>query len=197
MRMIVAKYNGECRECGAAVAIGDSVVYEKRVGVFCPDCAPVDPEEVRRVRTEAGERKAAKYDGWAEKRVTDATAVLERDRVFTDDHAFNTQPGHIPERARVIARSDRAFESLNKAREMSGKADRLRGSVRVKGDADTKRQAKREIVLGWIEVGMNVDTAVFGCGVVEKVNKKTAKVGSMGCSGTWSQNVDLSFLRKA
>lgn len=31
---------------------------------------------------------------------------------YLGDHAFNTQPGHIPLRARVIARDDQAHESL-------------------------------------------------------------------------------------
>lgn len=72
------------------------------------------------------ERRAAKADrlrGWAEKRVTDAEAALARDaEKYRGDVAFNTQPGHIPERARVIARTERAFESLSKARGMASRA---------------------------------------------------------------------------
>jgi len=72
------------------------------------------------------ERKLAKAErlrGWAAKRNTQVVAVFKQGEHFRSDHAFNTQPGHIPERARLIAREDRAFESLNKAKQMNARAD--------------------------------------------------------------------------
>lgn len=71
---------------------------------------------------ERRQRKAERLREWAAKRNRDATAVFKRNEVFTKDHAFNTQPGHIPLRARVIAQNDRAFRSMQKAGEMKGRA---------------------------------------------------------------------------
>ncbi len=79
---------------------------------------------------ERRENRAERLRGWAAKRQTDATATLttitER---YSGDHAFNFQPGHIPERARVIARQDRAFESLNKAESMDSRADGIESQL--------------------------------------------------------------------
>lgn len=74
---------------------------------------------------ERREARAERLRGWADKRVQVATATLEAGKPFTTDHAFNTQPGHIPFRARLIAREDRAHESLNKAASMSARADSI------------------------------------------------------------------------
>ena len=59
---------------------------------------------------------------WADKRETRANQVFESNRPITSDWAFNTQPGHIPMRARIIAQEDRAFESLRKADDMRRRA---------------------------------------------------------------------------
>ncbi len=72
---------------------------------------------------ERREARAERLRGWAEKRQATATATINTisDR-FHGDWALVTQPGHIPERARMIAREDRAIESLNKADAMNGRA---------------------------------------------------------------------------
>ncbi len=195
MKTITLKYAGECRACGTTLPAGAAATYERRVGVFCPTCAPTDPEVIRNYRQEGADRKADRYDGWAAKRQERATATLNYNRKhYTSDIAFNTQPGHIPLRARVIRQDDRARKSLRTAEHMQQKADSLR-TVRVAGDAELARQAKREATLGWLEVGMKVDTVIYGLGEVLKINRKTAKVRT-GVSGTWETNVDLSFLRQ-
>jgi hypothetical protein len=74
------------------------------------------------------ERRAARADrlrGWADTRQTNAAAALATGDKYRGDTAFNTQPGHIPERARLIARTDRAFESLAKAASMDRRADEI------------------------------------------------------------------------
>ncbi len=195
MRTIVLRYAGECRECGATLAVGASAVYERRVGVFCPDCGPTDPEDIRAYRQEAGDRRAEKYEGWAARRRERANATLDHNRKhYTGDIAFNTQPGHIPLRARVNAQDARAFESLQVAERFERKAKALR-HVRVAGDAERKRQAKRDAVRPLLKVGMRVDTGIYGAGVVERINRKTATVGQTGTSGTYQVRVDLSWLR--
>ena len=54
------------------------------------------------------EARAERRAQWATSRRDQATALLQRNAPFRGDIAFNTQPGHIPERARAIAREDRA-----------------------------------------------------------------------------------------
>jgi DNA repair exonuclease SbcCD ATPase subunit len=71
---------------------------------------------------ERRERRADRLRDWADKREQRAAAVFKAGEPFRGDTAFNTQPGHIPFRARLIAREARAHESLTKAREMASKA---------------------------------------------------------------------------
>lgn len=74
-------------------------------------------------RRERLERKAERLRGWAATRDVAAAAVFKAGEVYRGDTAFNTQPGHIPERARLIAREDRAYASHQKAVGMSSRAD--------------------------------------------------------------------------
>jgi len=193
VRNIKVKYSGTCRKCGATLNIGDDAVYERHIGLFCLACAPKDTEEIRTYRQEAADRKADKYEGWAAKRTKDATATLNHNRTFTDDIAFNTQPGHFPLRARVIKQNDNAYESLEVANRFKEKAENLR-HVRVKGDAEKKWQALRDLNLSRIKVGMLVNTGIYGEGIVQKINKKTARISNTGISGTYVVKVDLAFL---
>ena len=73
--------------------------------------------------------KAERLRGWADKREKDAAAVFKAGEPQTRDWAFITQPGHIPERARIIAREDRAHESMAKAREMARRADGIEAAA--------------------------------------------------------------------
>jgi hypothetical protein len=66
-------------------------------------------------RRERLESKVEKRREWAQGRNAKASALLSRNEPYRGDYAFNTQPGHIPERARVIAREDRAIEHLQMA----------------------------------------------------------------------------------
>lgn len=78
---------------------------------------------------ERRERRAERLRGWAAQREERAAAVFAAHEVYRGDYAFNTQPGHIPERARVIAREDRAIESLQKARSMESRADGIEAQL--------------------------------------------------------------------
>ena len=71
---------------------------------------------------ERREAKAERLRGWAEKRIERANAALNSQPELGHDWAFITQPGHIPERARMNARDDRAMASLSKAASMNGRA---------------------------------------------------------------------------
>jgi len=61
-------------------------------------------------RRERKERRAESRREWAEGREQKAAALERQNEPFRGDYAFNTQPGHIPERARANRRSERAFE---------------------------------------------------------------------------------------
>jgi hypothetical protein len=75
------------------------------------------------------EARAERLRGWAGTREQRAAAVFKAGEPFTSDYAFNTQPGHIPVRARLIAREDRAHESLGKAASMRSRADGIEGQL--------------------------------------------------------------------
>jgi len=179
MREITTKYEGTCARCEAALEVGTPVMYEKSMGIFCIGCEPTDPEEIRAFREAKGERKAAKYETWAKKREEKAQAQLNSCPNVRHDIAFNTQPGHIPFRERMNQADDRAYESLQKAKRMKEKAESLR-HPRVKGDAERKREEKRERVRQWIKKGMMVQTGVYGQRRVQRVNKKTVTVEGNG-----------------
>lgn len=72
---------------------------------------------------ERKEAKAERLRGWAAKREEKAATVFKDGERFQGDIAFNTQPGRIPFREKLIARENRAFESLQKARNMDARAD--------------------------------------------------------------------------
>lgn len=174
MRTITLRYPGDCRKCGAPLLVGAVAVYERRVGIFCPACAPTSTDEIREYREEGAEHRAGKLEGWAAKREEKAAAVFAANERFTGDVAFNTQPGHIPFRARIIRQEDRQFESLALAREMRAKAARLR-YVTVAGDAEREREARREATRAWIRPDMLVNSPLYGPGLkVLTVNRKTA-----------------------
>jgi len=196
MRPITTKYDSQCRKCGAELPIGSQAIHEKRVGVFCPGCAPTDTEEIRAVRQESADRRADRYEEWADKRQEKAEALYARDEHYRGDIAFNTQPGHIPERARVIRRTEQAFEHANTAQRFRAKAGSLR-KVTVAGDAEKRRQAQRDLTRSWIAVGMRVNTCHYGIGTVAKVNRKTATIENCGSTGTYKTTVDLSFITPA
>ena len=186
MHQITVEYEGECRKCEASIAVGEQAVYEKHVGMFCIDCAPADSEEIRAYRQEAGDKRADKYDEWAAKRREKAERTIDHNQHYTSDIAFNTQPGHIPIRARIIKQDDRAFESLNTARRFEEKADSLR-TVRVKGDAEKKRQAKREKLDTLLSKGSRVHDFCFGPGEIIGVYKKSYRI-KFDSGGTYARD---------
>lgn len=78
---------------------------------------------------ERREARADRLREWADKRESKAEAIHTANEAYRGDHAFNTQPGHIPERARVIARTERAFEHSAKATEMRRKAENIEAAA--------------------------------------------------------------------
>lgn len=92
--------------------------------------------------------KVERREEWANRRREEAAALLKRNEPYRGDYAFNTQPGHIPERARAIRREDRAFEHLRTAQhhdaKASGLADQLDRAV-YSDDADAVQQLEARI----------------------------------------------------
>lgn len=78
---------------------------------------------------ERRERRADRLRGWAATREEQAAAVFAANEHYRGDVAFYTQPGHIPERTRAIAREDRAFESLTKAASMESRANGIEAQL--------------------------------------------------------------------
>ena len=190
MRPITLRHAGECRKCAAALPAGAAAIYERRVGIFCPPCAPTDPEEIRAYRQEGADRRADRIDGWAASREAKAAALMQRNERYRGDVAFNTQPGYIPERARAIRRTERACEHSIKAQEHAARANSIRSGVRVAGDAEERHEAARERVRGWIKPGMRVECGVYEPAEVVKVNRKSVTV--RGRFGEF--RVDLSLV---
>jgi hypothetical protein len=99
---------------------------------------------------ERREARAERLRGWAEKREQRAGAVLKSHEHYRGDYAFNTQPGHIPERARVIRQEDRAFESLRKAQSMNERAGSIEAATdhAIYNDDDDATARLRERIAG-------------------------------------------------
>jgi len=193
MREIVTKYESTCGKCGTKLPVSTRCLYRKHAGVFCLTCEPTQ-DELREMLQESADRKAERLDGWAEKRRTKAADLERANDPYRGDHAFNTQPGHIPERVRAIRRTKKAWEHSSKAAEMEAKASGLRSGVRLKGDREREREAKREKVRQWIKPGMHVKTPIWGTALVKRVNLKTATLSETGQSGTYEVKEDLAWL---
>ena len=99
-------------------------------------------------RRERLEAKLTKREEWAAGRKAKAAGLLARNEPFREDIAFNTQPGHIPERARVIRREEKAVEHLDMAAHHAGKAfglsEQLERSV-FSDDTDAIEQLEARI----------------------------------------------------
>jgi len=93
--------------------------------------------------------KAERLREWAEKRNAKATADLNSNPSLRHDWAFITQPGHIPERARMNASDDRAFASMAKAASMKSRAAGIEHAADrsiYSDDPDAVQQVEARIV---------------------------------------------------
>lgn len=71
------------------------------------------------------ERKAERRREWAAGRNRKAEALRRQGDPFRGDWAFATQPGHIPERARMIRRDDKAAEHYGAAQHHEARAEAI------------------------------------------------------------------------
>lgn len=94
------------------------------------------------------EARAARLREWATIREQKAAAGLAAEDPVRSDWAFITQPGHIPERARMNARDEARQRSLAKAAEMRQRADNIESAADraiYSDDPDAREQLERRI----------------------------------------------------
>ena len=99
-------------------------------------------------RRERLERKVEKRREWATGRLGKAARLSSYTDRYRGDVAFNAQPGHIPERARVIRMIDKAAEHQQMAQHHEAKADGLEGQLDrsvFSDDADAIEQLEARI----------------------------------------------------
>ena len=199
MRTINVKYEGSCTKCGNVLEVGITAAYEKTTGIFCLPCTPINPEEIRTFRQAKLDRKSERRQVWADSAERQADAIDKSLKPYKDWN-FITQPvlvGHHSEGRhrnllkRIHGKMDKEMELRQKAKEH---LNHVGAQARVKGDAETARQERRDAIKTRIAVGMAVDTAIYGKGIVKKINKKTATISNCGCSGNFETTVDLSFI---
>lgn len=137
-------------------------------------------------RRERLEAKAERRREWAEGRRTKAATEFAVGDPYRGDIAFNTQPGHIPERARVIRAGDRGIEHTQMAEHHESKAAGLEAQLDrsvFTDDADAiealesriatnEKKADRyaEINKAWRKGGMG---AILAAGLASEALAKT------------------------
>jgi hypothetical protein len=161
----------------------------------------MDNEQIRQLRKERAERRAAKYLKWAESAERKSEAIDKSLEPYSD-WAFISEPikiGHHSEgrhrrlRERISRRMDAQYELRKKAGGYRQKAENiLKFGTRVKGDAEQARQKERDEADRVIAVGSKVKDFCFGLGIVTRVNKKTYSI-RFSSGGTYAR--DKSFIR--
>ena len=99
-------------------------------------------------RRERLEAKVERRRDWAAGRRGKAADLYRYTDRYRGDVAFNTQPGHIPERARVIRKIDQAHEHAQMAEHHDTKAAGLAGQLErsvFSDDADAVEQLEARI----------------------------------------------------
>lgn len=202
MRTFTNRYPSECLKCNADLPVGTLIGYDKPSGTYCIPCSQtLTDDELREFRTAKAERKAERREEWAQGHREKAAALHKRNDPYRGDIAFHTQPGHIPERARALRRTEKAWEHERTAAEHMGKAHGIRANVRVKGDKEREREAKRESVRVKMKErgtkkGDKISCALYGTCEILRINKKTLTVQMKSESGYGGHKtqVDLSWV---
>jgi hypothetical protein len=196
MRQITVKYEGECAQCHEPLMVGSPAMYEKTTGIFCVGHEPTEVEDIRDFRLFKAEKKADRLNARSYKLIDDANRRMKPLERMRGDIAFFTQPGRIAARDRMFDQYDKGCKLHTEAGKLQERAvGIIRAKTRVAGDAERKRQAKRDAIKAVLKPGMRVHTMIFGDATIVKVNRKTATVKDAGCSGTFKTNIDLSFIR--
>ncbi len=149
-------------------------------------------ERLRAIRQDKIDRRVGRLLGKADRLQAEADKKSAARDPYRGDTAFWTQPGRIPARDRVMNSIETAGRLASEAKDVRDKAIWLSNSgARVAGDAEIKRQAKRDHNDTWVTAGMNVNTYIYGFATIVKVNKKTYTIRTH--SG-FETTVDKSFV---
>lgn len=133
--------------------------------------APGEPKP-RLTQKERWLLRADVYERAAQRNLQRISEIEAAQAPFRGDVAFNTQPGRIPFRERMLKQQERAFELRKKAKAQLQRARELRQLATTnKGDAERKRQQQRDAVN--VEKGARIKTMLYGPGEIVRVNKKT------------------------
>ena len=138
----------------------------------------VNVEELRRIKIDKAERKARRVETKARRLLKEAQRIEDSwPKDVIHDIAFNTQPGHIPLRARIIRQHDKVLKLREEAKRLLEKAENIRiwGS-RVRGDAERAREEKREKLDKEVQVGSRIFCPLYGWGKILKIFKKSYRV---------------------
>jgi mannose/cellobiose epimerase-like protein (N-acyl-D-glucosamine 2-epimerase family) len=89
--------------------------------------------------------KVARLRAAAENCRKRAAALYARGEPYRGDVAFATQPGHIPERARILRATDKSFELMREAQRLDALADGIERELRrvIYADDTDAREALR------------------------------------------------------
>ena len=196
MRQITLKYGDECARCGATLETGQVAMYKKSQGIFCLGCEPKTIDEIREFRTVKAQAKADRLMARAERLEGEAAQRRAPWDRMRGDIAFVTQPGYIPERARMLRGVDKAAELSQEAGAARERADGImRYKTAIKGDAERRRQAEREALDRILGKGSRVFDPVFGSGEIVQVCKKSYRIKFDKSGNTWAR--DKSYIRPA
>jgi hypothetical protein len=157
-------------------------------------------EEIREQRQNKLNRKVARLQSKAQRLEGVAEQKQAEFNSYRGDVAFMTQPASKSsafgkKRDKIFGRYEDGIKLQIEAKELKDKANYLqkRGAV-VKGDAERKRQVKREEQDKIIAVGSKVYDILYGKNAeVIKVNKKTYRVRLLDKS-KWEHNVDKTHI---
>lgn len=143
------------------------------------------PDDIRAYRQAKLERKAARLRKWADSRDSKAEGQMSEFNTLRQDWSWVTQPNIPTARGRAFARSrERVMNRYDAGMRLSIEADKMRqkaewlektGAV-VKGDAERKRQAKREAIDAQVNIGDIVHHFLYNEVEILKKNKKTFTV---------------------
>lgn len=177
MREIAVKYEGGCARCGKGLAVGNPAMYEKSMGIFCLGCEPVEVDDIRAFRAARAERKADRMRGKADRLYKEAERRQSAFNRGRQDWAWLTQPGHIPGRDKALEQYDKGMRCRIEADEIRKQAESLViHKTIVKGDAERRRQAKRDALDTVLKKGARVNSVFFGPGEIVGVYKKSYRV---------------------
>lgn len=171
---------------------------------LCYACWKARPlEEVRAYRQAKIDRKVTRLNKWADSRDAKAENQMSEFNTLRKDWSWLTQPNIPTSSGRAFARSrDRVMNRYDAGMKLSIEAGKMRekaewlqktGAV-VKGDAEKKRQAKRDHMDTLVKVGDVVHSWIVGECTILKINKKTYTVKNHRTGNTFTQ--DKSFIKK-